>query len=1674
MRPPPMQKAALQQNNEVHVNQQQRQRQLQQQQLTSSYLQLQQQQYQHKKQQQITPLTQLQQTSYEKTDAAHAPKYSFEQHAFTVDKPLNFVAATRTTTTIRTAATATANEADITTAKVDGRRNSIAAYAPTTILPVDVKTKQEQIQQLSQRQHLLQKQQQHQPQQLHPQPQRANADCVQLLDLSTSPPHETIYPLQGSLSAYFPQRPLVDAPLPPYRRASTARATTLVPTHRASYASQYSRSSSSEEGSFGGGNGSGGGGGGTNSSSASSGQHFINSYMRTTSSAFDDAAEHFIINFPAADSPSHSQKDCVINLPLSETEPLLTTNEVVVEDKLRRSITLPKNNGGSLIFTKKDLLPQRSASVAPYHVALTNNNCATKKQLEQQQQEETHKQIKQQKRNQSKNQEQAQSQQQLLHHSLSLRSVNENVATRKPAKHLPASYQQQQQQQYQRRSLQLNYNNNLVTTSTCCSTNNNFSSNSIGVKVVTASGSGDSGSKHFSSIGSVLRKHHHATTTTATANVIPQQQQQSGQSNTNTAATTRKQLAYSWYAPVYSALEEELEQDSRDSSPIHNLANTKKQHVNHYQHHRSTSNSSTAVDNETVALLDTRKKVNVQAQLHAQANSHAHAGKDGSFGSGNGIHVGGAGGVGSAGSGPICIQQKNGSQGLRPNGSGVLQVPTTLPLTNAHNATLQSEMAGGESTNKSGGVRANFELSNNVEKTALVNGYDADSGLVNSLSGALPPRRRIENFLKSLVGRKSARNAHASADAITAVPAVTRSENIVSRQPMPASPEITITKTPSEQNLVLLRGPALRGRQYKQHLLTTPAERNSDCSSDKLTVNGAIQGSTSSLNVVQQKLWNLLRREGSAASLYNEKSNSIVQYRGLRKCETVLALTRQTNSLCSPIFGGSAGGHLGAGGKYTGSGSCNGVARHNSCSAGGAGGRAAVNGSGGMRRTQTTGSGIFSTTGVEQIRPLNRLRNSVTNVNVTATCSRCSSLLSLAASGSRYSLNASADGSAFLTTSASQHQLQALAMRNAASPTLECKPPPHSSQLHREQQRERKISNVSSSQLNNNFNLVLSNRNADTNNAVDEQQHHALTSGGVSVPSSSSGNCSRTSSTGAPSTHSANSITPPSNITMATLTSSITSPQATTPNTPTAANRLIAGSVVALDALGGAIVTTPTAKAAQPQTARKTTRISSYSAITSNSNTSGILVDLPSTPTSLISPLSAAAIVSASSASSTPSTSVSSSSAITSPAPTTYILPPTTSQTYPFTITSLLAMSKSNAAASITRDGLDYMDAGGGNVQQYDDDDAVLTIKMPSASMTTAGTNLSVVDGRHYGVYATAAAPTAATTQQQQQTQAPQHFQSFTCKLCLVDVETREEATTLHQCGCEFCTECMKAYVDFEITEGAYEISCPDAQCPAQGIMTLAEIANLTTTNLMKKHHRYRLNKEIEMDKTRTWCPRAGCETVCLIGAGPHSDATPSTSTGGAGVGCPKVGFADSHGNTQQNLCAVQCPSCKDEFCSACKKAWHPNMTCEDNSRRLVADGQDDIGIPFDNDLIKCCPMCAVPIEKDEGCAQMMCKRCKHVFCWYCLASLDDDFLLRHYDRGPCKNKLGHSRASVVWHRAQVIGIFAGFGILLLVASPLLLLAAPCIICCKCRSCSGARIDEGDTEIEEATVLRSP
>ncbi|KRJ98905.1 uncharacterized protein Dyak_GE13078, isoform D [Drosophila yakuba] len=436
---------------------------------------------------------------------------------------------------------------------------------------------------------------------------------------------------------------------------------------------------------------------------------------------------------------------------------------------------------------------------------------------------------------------QQQQQQRRPHHS-SLYGVG-----RKPTKHLPPT-----RGQHQRRSLPLSYNNNLVTTAPSA-----------------GGGGGPGGAAKLVPLKQQHQHHGAGHTAPPTANVVV-----AGGAGA-AAPSARKQLSYSWYAPVYSALEEELEQDSRDSSPIHNLANTK-------QHQRSASQkASTALhatprhdrahdsaDAETVALLDTQARGKI---IISSAN-----GDTGGSGAGGGF--GGGGGAGSGNGGVLAA-----------NGGG-----------------------------------------------------DLESSLGLSGGGQLPRRRRIENFLKSLVGLKASSSRGGGVGSVGGGGAVPERER-------PASPEIRITRTPSEQDVVL-RDPS--GRQ-----LANGHGRGSL----------SISGSSSSLNVVQQKIWHIMRREGSASSLHQEKSQSIVQYTGLRKCETVLALTRQSQS------------HRHVHGLSQSRSQGHSLAVH--------------------------GSGIFSSGGVEQIRPLNRLRNSVSSINGVGTCSRCSSLLSLAASGSRYSLS---------------------------------------------------------------------------------------------------------------------------------------------------------------------------------------------------------------------------------------------------------------------------------------------------------------------------------------------------------------------------------------------------------------------------------------------------------------------------------------------------------------------------------------------------------------------------------------------------------------------------------------------------------------------------------------------
>lgn len=54
----------------------------------------------------------------------------------------------------------------------------------------------------------------------------------------------------------------------------------------------------------------------------------------------------------------------------------------------------------------------------------------------------------------------------------------------------------------------------------------------------------------------------------------------------------------------------------------------------------------------------------------------------------------------------------------------------------------------------------------------------------------------------------------------------------------------------------------------------------------------------------------------------------------------------------------------------------------------------------------------------------------------------------------------------------------------------------------------------------------------------------------------------------------------------------------------------------------------------------------------------------------------------------------------------------------------------------------------------------------------------------------------------------------------------------------------MKIYVEFEIQEGAHDISCPDALCASQGVLSITnDIVRLVSPEMLDKHKRFRLNR---------------------------------------------------------------------------------------------------------------------------------------------------------------------------------------------------------------------------------------
>ncbi|CAF3398576.1 unnamed protein product [Rotaria socialis] len=250
----------------------------------------------------------------------------------------------------------------------------------------------------------------------------------------------------------------------------------------------------------------------------------------------------------------------------------------------------------------------------------------------------------------------------------------------------------------------------------------------------------------------------------------------------------------------------------------------------------------------------------------------------------------------------------------------------------------------------------------------------------------------------------------------------------------------------------------------------------------------------------------------------------------------------------------------------------------------------------------------------------------------------------------------------------------------------------------------------------------------------------------------------------------------------------------------------------------------------------------------------------------------------------------------------------------------------------------------------------------------------------------------------------------FQCAICCNDIDDKTNVYAFESCHCQFCKECIRQYCMSQLNTASVPIRCPNGDCNSR--LSLNELHLLLSDTQYQLYNKLLLDHEVTNDPHRLFCPHVDCGQVLSI-----------------------IDERKLHKEYP-----MICTKCNTTFCLKCRSQWHPHEHCSDllTPYEMEADSN-----------IKRCPRCRFPLEWIAGCAQIMCVNCKHIFCWYCLKSLDNDFFLLHFESGPCRNRLGHSRASLFLHRLTIAGIFIGLILLLLITIPFLILTTPCLLCCR-------------------------
>lgn len=237
-----------------------------------------------------------------------------------------------------------------------------------------------------------------------------------------------------------------------------------------------------------------------------------------------------------------------------------------------------------------------------------------------------------------------------------------------------------------------------------------------------------------------------------------------------------------------------------------------------------------------------------------------------------------------------------------------------------------------------------------------------------------------------------------------------------------------------------------------------------------------------------------------------------------------------------------------------------------------------------------------------------------------------------------------------------------------------------------------------------------------------------------------------------------------------------------------------------------------------------------------------------------------------------------------------------------------------------------------------------------------------------------------------------EEHQSITCSICW---EESHENVAL-PCHHVFCKECMLRHLEVNVDQGrSFDIDCPHSGCN----MLVPEylVQKHAPLEMYRRYAKFANNAFVETRKDMRWCPRPGCQNAV-------------------------------YDPIQERNCRAGYCACGYRFCFDCNLEAHSPINCEVMKDWRVKLDQDAASLHWIASNTKACPECKISIQKNDGCFQMTCYKCKAQWCWLCQkpwATHPNHFRCNTFDTDKLSNTVEYLDPSA--QRSTDVGALADF-----------------------------------------------